>query len=256
MTGAVFPVDAVDKWREFWEKEKGSIKLAQKNTEPKKTGDTVGGLFGIPVQGSRVLFIVDLSRSMTFEMDPEFKLPSGKRPTRMEFAQEALRKVIQEMPEATKFNFITYNGNPKAEVWNKDMIAATAKNKEKALKFVEAFRPDGGTNMWAGLEEGLKMKSLVYGDRYETTVDEMFVVSDGAPSVGDIVDAQEILNLVTETNRFSKVRINTIFMTSDNEEERNINRMGGRKQSLLPDELMEKMAKQNGGTFKNIGKKR
>ena len=115
-------------------------------------------------------------------------------------------------------------------------------NKEKALKFLEAMAADGGTNMWSGLEEGLKMKSLVYGDRYDTNVDEMFLVSDGAPNLGDVTDPIEILRIVTETNRFSKVHINTVFITSPNEQD-------PRDMTITPSELMQRMAAQNGGRF-------
>jgi len=52
----------------------------------------------------------------------------------------------------------------------------------------------------------------------------------------------EILRVVTETNRFSKVRINTIFITSPNERD-------PRNLSLSPSDLMKLMAEQNGGRF-------
>jgi Mg-chelatase subunit ChlD len=245
MTGSILPADAPDKWRELWEKDKDSIAIVPRDAaaaKPVTKGGTVSRSFcGIPVQGSRVLFIVDLSGSMNFAMKGG-GTGDRKAETRLDFAKKQMHQVIADMPETSRLNFITYNGLPKAEFWNKDLVVATAKSKERAIEFVEKMRADGGTNMWAGLDEGLKMKSLVYGERYATTVDEIFLVSDGAPSVGEVIDPMEILRLVTETNRFSKVRINTIFITSPNERD-------PRNLSLSPSELMKRMAEQNGGRF-------
>ena len=243
MTGAMLPIDAPDKWRELWEKDKDTIAVVPRQAVKSdgKNATVAGNFCGIPVQGSRVLFIVDLSGSMGFPM--KSAEPDGNRPgTRLDFAKKQLHKVIGDLPETSKFNFITYNGNPKPEVWNKDLLLANSQNKNRAFDFVDKMRADGGTNMWSGLEEGLKMKSLVYGERYASNVDEIFLVSDGAPSVGEIIDPAEILQLVTETNKFSKVRLNTIFITSVSDQD-------PRNLSLTPSELMRKMAGQNGGKF-------
>lgn len=248
MTGAVFPADKPELWRELWEREQGKL-LVQKRSEPKPTdANTVVRAFcGIPVQGTRILFIVDLSGSMNFPMRST-QTVSGAVPdkietqSRLDFAKKQLAQVVEQIPEVSHVNFITYNGEPKAKTWQKDLLLANEKNKKKALEFVAQMRADGGTNMWAGLEQGLKMKSLIYGQRYETAVDEIFVVSDGAPSVGEVVDPVEILRLVNETNRFSKVRINTIFITSPNEQ-------NPRNTSMAPSELMRRMAEVNGGKF-------
>ncbi len=254
MTGAVFLIDAPEKWTEFWQHEQQKLLAAPRVAAPAaRPQQTVAGFCGIPVEGNRVLFIIDLSHSMEFAMRPrpgdttaDPSVPVGS--SRLKFAQAQLHGAIAAMPETDRLNFITFNGRTKAEVWNKDLVVANAKNKALAAKFVTDMvatykvPTDGGTNLWSGLEEGLKMKTLVYGDRDEQTVDEIFVVSDGAPSVGEIVDPVEILRLVGETNRFTKIRINTIFITSPNDQD-------PKNLSLKPNEFMRRMAEQNGGKF-------
>lgn len=247
LTGAVFPADRPQQWRELWEQEKERMLIDASTPRAAKAaeaGTVSGGFCGIPVEGTRVLFIIDLSGSMAFSMGVDPDEPN-KLLTRLDYAKQQLRQVIDMLPAVSRLNFITYDGKPDAEVWHKELVPANDRNKDRARKFVEAMKADGGTNMWAGLEAGLKMKSLIYGDRYESAVDEIFVVSDGAPSVGDIIDPLEILRLVTETNRFSKVRINTIYITSPNER-------NPRDQSLAPNELMRRLAEQNGGRFQQI----
>jgi hypothetical protein len=111
------------------------------------------------------------------------------------------------------------------------------------------MRADGGTNVWAGMETALKIKSLVYGSRYDTNVDELFIVSDGAPTVGEVQDPLEILRLVEESNRWAGVRINAIFISSATPPE---GRQAQPDLSIPPAELMRRMAAQNGGKFREL----
>ncbi len=241
MTGAVIPADSPDQWRALWEREKANLDVTAKH-EPKAAPTTVaGGFCGLPVQGNRVLFILDLSGSMAF------KMPDGSS-TRLDFAQKQLELAMQSISPNSSFNLVTFNGNPKAKIWSKDMVPANDKNRDKFLKFVAGLRADGGTNLWSGFELGLKVRSLVHGDRYESNVDEVFILSDGAPSVGDVIDPIEILRLVREANRFAGMRINTIFITStDPAEAAPMPWM-----TISPTELMRRMAAENGGKFIGI----
>lgn len=250
MTGAVFPATQPDKWRELWDKERDKIEVTQKK-EPKGVPTTVAsGFCGIPVQGTRVLFILDLSRSMTFAMDnpPPATKDSPKLSTRLDYAKRELISAMDQIAPNAFFNLITFNGNPKCKVWSKDMVPATEHNRTRFRKYVSELDGEGGTNLWSALEEGLKLKSMVYGNRYETNVDELFVLSDGAPSQGDVLDPAEILRLVKECNRFSGLRINTVFISSNSEEERSQPPMPWMK-DIDAAQLMKRMAEENGGKF-------
>jgi hypothetical protein len=90
---------------------------------------------------------------------------------------------------------------------------------------------------------------LVYGNHYETVVDELFLLSDGAPSVGEVLDPIEILRLTREINRFKEVRINTVFISSQTPPQ-----VAAQQQnmSLSPKELMRRMARENGGKFRDV----
>lgn len=250
MTGAVFPATQPEKWRELWDKERDKIEVTQKK-EPKGVPTTVAsGFCGIPVQGTRVLFILDLSGSMAFAMDnpPAGGKDAPKLSTRLDYAKRELISAMDQIAPNAFFNLITFNGNPKCKVWSKDMVPATEHNRTRFRKFVSELDGDGGTNLWSALEEGLKLKSLVYGNRYETNVDELFVLSDGAPSQGDVLDPAEILRLVRECNRFSGLRINTVFISSNSEEERKQPPMPWMK-DIDAATLMKRMAEENGGKF-------
>mgnify|MGYP003642582102 CR=1 FL=1 len=245
MTGAVYSSKQPEKWRELWAKEKDKIQVAQKrDTGPKLGGTAAAGFVGIPVEGTRVVFILDLSGSMDWPMDDQ-----GGKVKRLDYAKRELLKAIDGLAPDSMFNLVTFNGDDEAEMWNKKLVDATKRNKERFKKFVEKLRPLGGTNLWSGLEAALNIKLLKYGSHYETTVDEIFLLSDGAPSVGDVQDPVEILRLVQEVNRFKEVRINTVFISSQTPPQV---QAAQRRMSLVPKELMRRMAKQNGGKFRDV----
>ncbi|MCK5943806.1 MAG: HEAT repeat domain-containing protein [Planctomycetes bacterium] len=246
MTGAVFSAEQPDKWRELWEREKDNIAGAIKPSSDEKpsSGTAAAGFVGIPVQGTRVVFIMDLSGSMDWPMDD-----GGRRTRRIDYAKRELLKAIDGLAPNAQFNLVTFNGDEEAETWSKDLVPANKRNKQRFAKFVDKLRPLGGTNLWSGMEKALGIKSLVYGNHYETTVDEIFLLSDGAPSVGDVIDPIEILRLTQEVNRFKEVRINTVFISSQTPPQVAAQQRG---MSLSPQELMRRMARENGGRFRDV----
>lgn len=251
MTGAVYRADQPAEWRTFWEAEKGKITVAQKRAPEarKGPGTAASGFCGIPVTGTRVIFVVDLSGSMQWPMDEDDGDGKKKRSMRIDFAKRELKRACDALPANAQFNLVSFNGNPKSKSWKDDLVPANEKNREAFKKYVDELRADGGTNVWAGMETALKIKSLTYGSRYETSVDEMFVVSDGAPTVGEVLDPLEILRLVGESNRWAGVRINTIFISSATPAEA---RQAQPDLSIPPAELMRRMAEQNGGKFREL----
>ena len=250
MTGAVLPATAPDKWRAFWDSERDKLSVGQKRDPASSSGATVsGGFCGIPVEGTRVVFVLDLSRSMDWNMDEPELDKDGKKTTskRIAFAKRELKRAMDIISPNAQFNLVTFNGNPKCEMWKKDLVPANEQNRTAFKKFVDGLSVDGGTNLWSGLEAGLKIKSLVLGNHYTSNIDELFILSDGAPTVGDVQDPIEILQLVQDSNRFANVRINTIFISSATPPNQPQPRM-----AISPQELMRRMAEQNRGKFKEL----
>ena len=248
MTGAVFPADDPASWRELWEREQDKLAAvaaqSARRTGAPKSGTSAKGFVGIPVEGTRVVFILDLSGSMEWPMDD-----GGARTRRLDYAKRELLKAIEGLAPNSMFNLVTFNGDDEAEAWSKDLVVANKRNKQRFARFVDKLRPLGGTNLWSGMEKALGIKTLVYGNHYETTVDEIFLLSDGAPSVGDVMDPVEILRLTQEINRFKEVRINTVFISSRTPPEV----MAAQQNlSLSPKELMRRMARENGGKFRDV----
>jgi hypothetical protein len=137
-----------------------------------------------------------------------------------------------------------------ARPWQKDLVPATAANKKKLRKFLDALKGEPYTNLWSGLKAALNLETGSYATRQAPSIDELFLLSDGAPTIGEVTDEEEILKLVTETNRFAKVRINTVFIGSTPSGMDPLKLDPGEGQSAMgPEELMKRIAEQNGGRY-------
>ncbi len=226
LTGARMPAHEPEQWRAWWERVRGEFVLAK---QPEKVkGNTSSGFFGIPIIGARIVFIIDRSGSMIEQYRGNGD--GGDGGTRFEYARRELLRAVSKLPPDTRFNVVTFSDTVKA--WRKG-FADSAKPNQSALKTkLKSTKVQGGTNIFGALEKALGLKTAAYGKRYASAVDEIFLLSDGAPTVGEITDPGGILSVVREANEHRNVRINTIFIGSED-------RSG----------FMRNLAKQNDGQF-------
>ena len=194
------------------------------------------------MRGSRVLFVVDTSGSMLESLRAGTTTTAafaGK--PKLAAAKHELTNVVEKLTADCSFNMSWFaNG---AQVWSKEMVEATPKNKKRFAKAVEDLKADGATNLWEGLRDGLKLESFAHGSRYGIGYDEVFILSDGIPTMGDVKDPRELLALVRESNRYSRVVINTIYIAGDPEGERRAAQQVG----MSGADFMRKLAEENGG---------
>ncbi len=214
-TGALIEIDDIAGWRTFWAKEKGNFKLPPPPKKADEARRTVAGFFGIPIIGTRVVFVIDVSGSMALASQIEgMATATGPRPkyvpTRFALAKKELIAAVRRLPGDARFNVIFFAD--KVDQWRTKLSDANDKNKTALETWIDTLHPDGGTNLYGGVERALSLKHAVHGKRYDVNVDEIFLLSDGEPSIGKIILPERIRGVVRETNRFSKVRINTVFL--------------------------------------------
>ena len=229
LASTLIPADRPTEWRAFWEREKNRLELApprEPTTDRARTVST--GFFGIPVQGSRVVFVIDTSRSM--EARDVQSAQTGNAPTRLEVAARELRRAVAALPPDAQFNVIAFSDEVRP--WRDDLVRATSTHKAALSDRLRAMRPNGGTNLFGALVKAL---GLAGGRRTASEIDEVFVLSDGDPSSGEVTDTELILRLVRESNRFARVRIHTVFM-------------GAGADSLF----MRRLAEENGGRHSGL----
>lgn len=211
-----FRLHTVEKWRDWWRSNKDTFVLPplasvqDKESEgPARVSTATISYFNIPLVSNRVIFLLDVSGSMSAPMggvrqsQPRTGSGGGKRataPTRLEEAKVQLQRVITALPEDARFNLI-YFDTPVVTFLAR-MALARKGMKQRALRSVQGLQPRGSTNIHDALEEAFQ----------DPAVDTIYLLSDGAPSAGKITDPDEIARAVATWNRTRRIRIHTISL--------------------------------------------
>lgn len=173
------------------------------------------GFYGIRTFSRRLLFCIDVSGSMALPMDGK----GGKREKRIERTRRELIKTLTGLPADTRFDVVLFAS--RVIPWRGRLVKANEAQRHEALAFVEEQAPDGGTNVYAALEYALA-----------SGADTVFLLTDGEPSVGVLVDPALILEEVCAANAAGSVAIHAIGLAQDQN-----------------DELLVNLAARNDGTY-------
>lgn len=142
-----------------------------------------------------VVFAVDRSGSMT---------EGGK----MDQAKKALTWCVDRLNPQDKFGIVDF-----ATDWNaldeSSLLAATPENKARAKRYIERIEAAGGTNIEAGLDQGLK---LLKGADGATPM--LFFLTDGVPTIGQ-TDPGALLRKAAEANSALRARVFSFGVGSD-----------------------------------------
>jgi Mg-chelatase subunit ChlD len=175
-----------DLWRLQQEEETRRLTQATKNT-----------FYNLRIVSHRVIFIIDVSGSMN---EPTRSASFG-RPgeARIEVAKRELLKCIDALDKDALFNLVVFSGG--VDRWLDDGVAESKSAERAAAKsFVSRLGADGGTNLYGAL-------ATAFAD---PDVDTIYVLSDGEPSVGDVIDPAEIRSRVFRWNEHRGIVIHTI----------------------------------------------
>lgn len=163
--------------------EKTKFKVLLQNYKPK---DCFFGDLNI----NKVVFIFDLSGSMDniFNFD-------GKNISRLEFLKERFLEAFQNFKDNQYYQIVIFG--KKARLLHGEsskLIKATEENVYNTADKVSYLEADGLTN----ISEGLKL-ALEINDN----IDEIFLFSDGAPTVG-VQTVKEFKTFIAEQNKLRK----------------------------------------------------
>ncbi len=130
-----------------------------------------------------IIFILDTSGSMNGD--------------KLKQAKDALRFCINSLGRDDRFNVMSFATS--VNLYRDDLVPASKRETEEALKFIDEFQARGGTNINEALISGLKMFT-------DSKRPQMVVfLTDGEPTVG-ITDMKDILKNVEAKNE-AKARI-------------------------------------------------
>ena len=197
--------------------------------------------YGQKVYSDRVVFVVDLSLSMNEEMvidretivretgavvssghdgggakTPEEKenaeiipIEWWKIRTRMDFARSQLKYVVSTLKRDQCFDIVWFSDSIKA--WKGGMVPAQPGTKVRAADWLDSLKCEGGTNTWGGLMKGLNLVGRgTDEENYGRGADTIYFLSDGAPSIGDVKDPDQIVAAVERIHKVRRVKIHVV----------------------------------------------
>ncbi len=212
LTGQPFDEDH-KRWKTWWENEAKDFRIiseskladAERARELRrlKQRTSTAKFFGIKILSHRVIFIIDTSGSMTDTVHGRYV---GKRQmARIEVAKEELRQCIENLDESALFNILAFSSGIGYFIKEGGIATSSTKTKEDAYEFIDRLGAGGATNLYDTLK-------LAFED---PDVDTIFVMSDGEPTAGEVIDPHRIREQVKFWNKHRRIKVNTIAIGGD-----------------------------------------
>lgn len=215
LTGEDIAIDDPRAWRLWWDITEASFTFRAGPKIETELRPTRGNFYGIPVMGRRLAFVIDTSGSMKAALDIEpgqgrdSREHAGK--TRLESAKEQLVSAVYSIHPKARYDLVSFAAA--VRVWNDRPITPTNESFAALTGILGDFVPAGGTNLFGGVEHALgSRRQQGPPSPPHTAFDEVFLLSDGEPSVGKFTGIDRILEVVRRRNRYLNVRINTVFL--------------------------------------------
>jgi Ca-activated chloride channel family protein len=142
-------------------------------------------LLASPLYVSRKQKIID--KNLIVVLDSSGSM-SGKK---IDQAKEAVRFIIGHLEEGDKFALVDFDDG--VDIFSPRLVPADARNREKALRFVDEIEDSGGTNINDALVKALKMVEQENRPSY------ILFLTDGLPTVG-VTEVADILKNVGQAN--------------------------------------------------------
>lgn len=268
VTGKNFGQSIVN-WQTWWERTKDRFVIptdeelaqaraarAEARERYKPSGQT--SFHGIETPSRSILFIIDVSGSMEAEVVERERFEDGDYPSyrRIDIVKTELARTVEGLESYVNFNILSFATD--IDQWKKKLVGANVLNKKSAVDYANKLEAIGGsskeglagvgltgsanlekgkTNTYGALMAGLDIAAPGEQDKgYEVEVDTIFFLSDGRPTHGELVDVDDILKKVKEANDLRKVVIHTIAIGE------------------FQKSFMERLAKENGGVFVDLGR--
>lgn len=206
-----------DRWEQWWagEGERFEVPPAataerlereRREVDPGDGTSAHPSFYGFRVVSERVCFVLDVSGSMRLQSGTENGDPApggGTGPTRMDVAKEQLKAALRGYPDGMLFNMIFFETEVRA--WQKHLVKMKKSTRQGAMRWVHEQYALGSTALYPALK-------LAFEDEL---VDTIYLLTDGAPTEGEITDIREIRAEVRRWNSARHVVIHGITMGQD-----------------------------------------
>jgi hypothetical protein len=190
--------------------------------EAKEEKGRTTDFYGIRTRSKRVVFAIDISRSMQDAAKetppgkggPRDPYPSPKANSKIAIAQWQLHRAIADLPADASFAILVYSESYRA--WLPQMAEATPKNKTKAHEFVDGIVANGTTNIADSLDKAFEVAGAVpflargKAPRGSLAADTVFLLSDGDPNRGRVTDLKALEEELVLRARATRIVIHAV----------------------------------------------
>lgn len=231
LTGQSVVRGDVAPWKQFWAKEGATftVRPQPKEGERKKADDKYAKFFDLEVDSDRVLFVVDFSGSMAEPMTLKAGAGTGApqeevTATKAALVVRELKRLIMSLPDGALVNVVVFGED--VRIWRQEggrpaLVKIDDDARDDLMgKFLDSLRPAGRTNLHDALDAALDFGGRGMHDKYYAAgFDTLYVITDGAPTTGKVVDKDEIRRRVRECNQLRRIAIQCVTFGDKNDTE-------------------------------------
>jgi hypothetical protein len=157
--------------------------------------------------------------------------------SRLDVAKRELTTAIRVMPEKANVEFVSFSGT--ASVWFGALKLLTKAGKTDVENRIKTIVAKGGTNTYDSFDKAFGV---------DDNIESIYFMSDGAPSLGAIIECNDLLDQIYTWNRFRKVQIHSIGLVFGVIPPEFVK--GGMKEDIPKlKNFLSQLAIQNGGQF-------
>ncbi len=195
-----------DPWDAWWKESEKAFTMPASPFQapplaPAKKSRT---FYGIHTFSDRVLYIVDLSESMSWAIGKR-GVPGGENAKIVSLREELIGSV-SSLDDGATFNVIAFNHEVMA--WGgQGVVTANETSKRKLARWITEITPAGLTNIHDALEAGF---NLILRTTGRPPFDTIFFLTDGRPTGGKVTDPKLILEAVRDWNSMANTTIHVI----------------------------------------------
>ena len=227
LTGQTVVRGGIAPWKEFWAKEGTTfaVRPATAAGQPKPKADQYEKFFDLEVESDRVLFVLDFSGSMAEPITLQARTTAaapGTTTTKAAMVVSELKKLVMSLPDGALVNLIVFSDD--VRIWRQEgnrpaLVKLDDEARDDLLgNFLDTLRPTGPTNLYDALDKALDFGGRGLHDKYYAAgFDTLYVITDGAPTAGAVVDKDEIRRRVRETNQLRRIAIHCITFGDQND---------------------------------------
>ena len=155
---------------------------------------TASRFYGIPVTSDHIALVVDVSGSMSTPVRDE----DGEIRSRLDVAKREIDALLDRLVLGTFLQLVHFSSN--AHAWKRRLEPMDAAAAASAATAVDRWRASGHTNLFDAIDLALR----------DPAVDTLYILSDGYPTTGKLVQPLEIREEVRRRNAGGMLVIHTI----------------------------------------------